>query len=471
MATPLDRVYTKLKAGQNAVISAIGDSTVNGANCTDAGGNSGGWCGQLVRKIAADLDVNARVYVYWGSWSAGPVITTTRAGAPWVAVYDGGVLAAQVTTHYMWMNSPGQGLPGSTPNIRSDADLVMCGTGINDLSNGQSIPNFIAEYATWIADMKGRVPAGTPFVVTTENPVNEAQSANYVNIANGFRALALAWAGQALPIDGVTTTSMADVWFLDSRQAFGNAFAPALMADYFHPSCAGYVTQGNYVFDQLKANYLAVSAVAPAITTTELGDLRRGTSFTQTLAATGTAPITFAVQSGALPTGLTLSASGELTGTPTTAGPYTVTVRATNAAGTADQQYAGTVIGTPPAITTTTLGALAKGDTVSLNLAATGTTPIAWSVQSGSLPAGLTLSGSGVVFGTPTAAGAYSVTVRATNSYGTADQTFTGSVTAPFAANSFAKPKIKLGGRFYPITIKAKTGGVVRRALPRNGAM
>lgn len=43
-----------------------------------------------------------------------------------------------------------------------------------------------------------------------------------------------------------------------------------------------------------------------------------------------TAPVTYAVTAGALPTGLTLSSAGVLSGTPTAAGPYTFTVTATD---------------------------------------------------------------------------------------------------------------------------------------------
>jgi len=47
----------------------------------------------------------------------------------------------------------------------------------------------------------------------------------------------------------------------------------------------------------------------------------------------GTAPYTFAVTAGALPAGLTLTAAGLLSGTPTAAGPSTFTIRATDANG------------------------------------------------------------------------------------------------------------------------------------------
>ena len=55
--------------------------------------------------------------------------------------------------------------------------------------------------------------------------------------------------------------------------------------------------------------------------------------------------------------------------------------------------------------------------TYSTNLAATGGTgPYSWSVTKGSLPAGLVISSSGVISGTPTQAGTSAFTVQVTDS-------------------------------------------------------
>lgn len=70
-----------------------------------------------------------------------------------------------------------------------------------------------------------------------------------------------------------------------------------------------------------------------------------------------------------------------------------------------------------PSITTTTLPGGKEGDAYSQTLAATGTAPITWSIESGSLPAGLTLSGD-TISGTPTAAGTFTFTVKAANGAG-----------------------------------------------------
>lgn len=60
--------------------------------------------------------------------------------------------------------------------------------------------------------------------------------------------------------------------------------------------------------------------------------------------------------------------------------------------------------GSAPVVTTTSLPYGIVGSAYSQTLTATGTAPITWSLDSGSLPAGLSLSPSGVISGTPTAA-------------------------------------------------------------------
>lgn len=138
---------------------------------------------------------------------------------------------------------------------------------------------------------------------------------------------------------------------------------------------------------------------------------------------------TWSLQAGSLPPGTSLSL-GEvdlditLTGTPTTVGSYNFTVRITNDVSGAfdDQSYTVDVFAAPdpPNITTTSLsnGIVGKGY-VSAILAVAGDDPgpYIWSLDSGSLPAGLTLDTgetdlSTDVSGVPTTAGTYNFDVK-----------------------------------------------------------
>lgn len=74
-----------------------------------------------------------------------------------------------------------------------------------------------------------------------------------------------------------------------------------------------------------------------------------GTAYSQTWDLTPAAqPTTYTLQAGTLPPGLSLSNVaadiGKLAGTPTTAGTYSFTLRATNAYGFADQPFTLTVV-------------------------------------------------------------------------------------------------------------------------------
>ena len=83
--------------------------------------------------------------------------------------------------------------------------------------------------------------------------------------------------------------------------------------------------------------------VAPAITTAALPDGAMGTAYSQTLTATGDTPITWSVESGTLPNGLTLSAEGVISGTTTTSGASTFTVKAANGTGSDTKSLSITV--------------------------------------------------------------------------------------------------------------------------------
>ncbi len=159
----------------------------------------------------------------------------------------------------------------------------------------------------------------------------------------------------------------------------------------------------------------------PTITTTNLPDGTVGTTYGQTLAAVdGTPPYTWSVSGGTVPPGLTLFSTGELTGHPTSAGTFTFTARVDDAGAPSqsDTQELTVTIDPEPAppltITTTSLPGGTVGQQYSVALTATGgTPPYTWSLDTGSLPAGLTLNAAtGAITGTPTSAGASGFTAE-----------------------------------------------------------
>jgi len=158
-----------------------------------------------------------------------------------------------------------------------------------------------------------------------------------------------------------------------------------------------------------------------AIATTSLPNGMVGAAYSQTLsAAGGTIPYTWSLKSGTLPAGLALNAStGVISGTPTTAGTAGFTVQVTDASNGTDNKGLSILIATaggPPSVTTASLPNGTVGAAYNQSLTATGGTPPyqwSWMAAAGSaLPPGLTLSSTGTISGTPTAAGTFNVIVQ-----------------------------------------------------------
>jgi hypothetical protein len=150
-----------------------------------------------------------------------------------------------------------------------------------------------------------------------------------------------------------------------------------------------------------------------------------GAAYSQTITASGgTAPYTFAVVSGILPPGLTLTPGGVLSGTPTSPGSFGVTIRATDANGCIAEIFYTIVIVsaagcpvinfTPPTLPNGTVG-VPYSQTFT---GSGGTAPYIFSLTAGVLPAGLVLTPAGVLSGTPTTAGPSTFLIRATDANG-----------------------------------------------------
>src|SRR5207248_2039300 len=150
-----------------------------------------------------------------------------------------------------------------------------------------------------------------------------------------------------------------------------------------------------------------------------------GVAFSYQITATNN-PTSF--NATGLPAGLSVSTStGLISGTPTTAGTYTVTISATNAGGTGSHTLTLTINPPTPVIQPPFTATGQVGVAFSYNITATNS-PTSYNATG--LPAGLSVNTTtGVISGTPAAgtdAGSpYSVTISATNSGGTGTATLT----------------------------------------------
>ena len=111
------------------------------------------------------------------------------------------------------------------------------------------------------------------------------------------------------------------------------------------------------------------------ITTDRLPDGKVGKAYSQTLIATGTVPITWSIDSGNLPAGLSLNKdSGEISGTPTADGTAKFTVKAENSVGSDTKELSITITKDAPAEFTITVKTDGNGTgTATPSTAAAGT--------------------------------------------------------------------------------------------------
>ncbi len=165
-------------------------------------------------------------------------------------------------------------------------------------------------------------------------------------------------------------------------------------------------------------------ASALSITTTSLNPATVGSAYSASLSASGgKTPYSWSLASGSLPSGITLNSDGTLSGTSSATGTSSFTAKVTDAAGaSATRVLQLAVNATAVVINTSSLPSATAGSAYSSTLSASGgVPPYSWSVLSGSLPAGLSLSSGGVISGTPSGSTTASFSVQAADSLGSAD--------------------------------------------------
>ena len=158
------------------------------------------------------------------------------------------------------------------------------------------------------------------------------------------------------------------------------------------------------------------------ILTTSLPNGTNGFFYSQQcFASGGQQPYSWSLMPGSadLPPGLAISAGGIISGTPTTSGTAYFYVRVTDAAlATSDQFLSLNLYNPPLQLTNTSLPNATVSGLYSTQLGATGgQPPYSWELALGSanLPAGLSLSSSGLISGTPSVSGQFNFIVKVTD--------------------------------------------------------
>jgi hypothetical protein len=207
------------------------------------------------------------------------------------------------------------------------------------------------------------------------------------------------------------------------------------------------------------------------ITSSSLPSASVGTAYSTTLTATG-GLTPYIWSATGMPGGLSLNAStGAIGGTPQTSGTSIVSVSVTDQSGqNATVRFPLTIAG--PSLTINTTSPLPSGQVgvaySGVQFQASGGTPGSgyfWSA--GSLPAGMTLSSSGSLSGTPTAAGTFTLAVTVTDS---AKSTASGSFSLTISGISITTASLPAGtvGVAYGGSLAA-SGGVAPLAWTATG--
>jgi hypothetical protein len=339
------------------------------------------------------------------------ISTASLPGGTANAAYSSSVAATGGKAPYTWSLAGGS-MPGLNISAAGQITGTPTAAGTDSFTvrvSDSSSPTLTATKALTITVVAGVTPVSITTASLPGGTVNTAYSSGLG--ATGGKA-PYTWSLAAGSMPGLTVGASGQI--TGTPTAAGTDSFTVRVTDSSSPALTA-----------TKALTITVAAatVPPvSITTSSLAGGTVGTAYSATLAATGgKAPYTWSLAAGSMP-GLSISAVGQITGTPTAAGTDSFTVRVSDSSSpalTATKALTITVAAAtvpPVSVTTTSLAGGTVGTAYSATLAATGgKAPYTWSLSAGSMP-GLSVGAAGQITGTPTAAGTDSFTVRVSDS-------------------------------------------------------
>ena len=277
-----------------------------------------------------------------------------------------------------------------------------------------------------------------------------------------------AWTTTYQPIDPlVTVTELGDAPLDSIRKAPQDSAASILtgtravtsQVNYYHgavvtyfnskcedPAATNFGGAPPCTYPPVVANCVAITAV-------------QGVAITPvTLTGSGGAGGPYTFSATGLPAGLVISASGTISGTPTVSGTFAYTVTVTDKNGNSGTVDCAVVGNPPPTASCVAITAVQGKAITPVTLTGSGGTGGPYTFSATGLPAGLTMSSSGTISGTPTVSGTFTYTVTVTDKdghTGTIDCSVV--VNPPVSGNCVAITAVQ-GRAITPVTLTGSGG-------------
>ena len=458
VVTPLPPAATTLVAGDIAFTSyASSYPTVPEDNFSFV----------LLRSVGAGTTINFTN----NGWLSTNVLQSGEETLTWTAPAGGLIAGTEIRITDLTATKSGGGNAGS-----------VTGTGLNLNTSGDQILAY-------------QGPSGSPIFIS-------AIHMNVFTIGGGdpVNTTAAAWDGtantpssSALPTG--LTTGVNCIW-IGTQGVPASEFNNARYGNCAAAAVSGPVTalrallnnQANWITDDntppsfvlpTGCNYLGTAC--PTITVTNPGTTTGtvGTAFSQTFTASGGAPAYTFTTVSPLPTGITLSSGGVLSGTPTQSGSFPIVVTATDVNGCAGDGATYTLVISCQTITVSNPANASgtAGTPFSETFTETGSLGGATFTTASTLPLGIALSTAGVLSGTPTQTGTFPIVVTVTDGNGCTGTGTTYNLVIACAAYSItATPASQSrcsGTAIQPILMSSTAGGTtfnwVRDNVPTIG--
>lgn len=178
----------------------------------------------------------------------------------------------------------------------------------------------------------------------------------------------------------------------------------------------------------------------------------RNTSVSLTLVGRDPEGAALTYSASNLPPGLSIAAAtGIISGTPTTVGTYSVVARVSDGSLSASRSFTWRITAPPnqaPVMQQPANQSTVRGNAASLAIVATDSDSASLTYSASGLPTGLSITAAtGVIAGTPSTAGTFTVSVSVSDGALSASRTFTWTVTAPNRAPVLTQPNDQISDR------------------------